>query len=52
MLVALNERSPAPSKNELAREFQKIVDEALERDTNDQVLSSQIFFASNLDKME
>lgn len=35
-LEALNKRSPAPSKKELAREVQKIVDEALGKDTSDQ----------------
>lgn len=35
-LEALNKRSPAPSKKELAREVQKIIDEALGKDTSDQ----------------
>lgn len=40
-LEALNKRSPAPSKKELAREVQKIVDEALGKDTSDQDFWSQ-----------
>lgn len=40
-LEALNKRSPAPSKKELAREVQKIIDEALGKDTSDQDFWSQ-----------
>ena len=40
-LEALNTRSPAPSKKELAREVQKIIDEALGKDTSDQDFWSQ-----------